>query len=699
MHALGKFLVGSLILWSSAVFGQVFTLDTDHVPNQLIVKFADNLDKADVANQLAEMGAVKVKEFRSSGAMLVEFQEKGGAMLLTSRAQTLINSSKVKFVEPNGIIRINRLPNDARFGELYGLHNEGSTGGTSGSDIDAPEAWDITTGSKDVVVGIIDTGVDYTHPDIAPNYWSNPGETGLDAQGNDKSTNGIDDDANGYIDDFRGWDFANDDNDPIDDHNHGTHCAGTIGGAGNDGVGVVGVNWEVSMVGLKFLTGGGSGTTDDAIEAIEYATTLGLTMTSNSWGGGGYSEAMDLAIQEADKAGILFIAAAGNSTANNDETPHYPSSYSGENIIAVAATDHNDGIANFSSYGQKSVHLGAPGVDILSSVRDGKWEKFSGTSMATPHVAGAAALVKSAFPNATAAEIKARLLNTVDPVASMQGKTTTGGRLNVANALEVDTVAPNSPSNILVSGAGLATVDLSWNAAGDDGATGFARRYEIRTSSAPIRNAGDWDSANVVEATMDVTPGRTAITGSIVNLAFNTSGFLAIRATDNVGNVGPVSASVQFATLQVQMVAENRAESMSGVTADAPWELEAAPARNGQAFSDSPGAEYANDLDVSLTLDAVNISDPNVVLVFQTKYDMENGYDFLYVEVATNGSDWTELAKITGASTGWAQKRFDLSDVAAGASQIQVRFRVTTDSSITKQGALIDDIQLFAPLP
>ena len=247
-------------------------------------------------------------------------------------------------------------------------------------DIAATEAWNITTGSKDVLVGVIDTGIDYSHPDLKGNMWSNPGETGLDADGNDRSTNGIDDDNNGYVDDHQGWDFYNSDNDPMDGHSHGTHCAGTIGAKGNNGIGVVGVNWDVSLVGLKVFSDGGSTTAAILAEAISYANTIGVDLTSNSWGGGGVSEAIRSSIQQADEAGILFVAAAGNASADNDASPQYPSSYDLDNIIAVASTDRNDRLSSFSSYGRVNVDVGAPGSDIYSTVPGGQY----GTKKAEP---------------------------------------------------------------------------------------------------------------------------------------------------------------------------------------------------------------------------------------------------------------------------------------------------------------------------
>ena len=255
----------------------------------------------------------------------------------------------VRYFEPNqNLWTIDAVPNDSRLGDLWGMNNTGQTGGGNDSDIDAPEAWDLTTGSASVVVGIIDTGVDYNHPDLAANIWTNPGEI---------AANGVDDDGNGFVDDIHGYDFVNNDGDPIDDDEHGTHVAGTIGGVGNNGSGVVGVNWTSSIMGLKFLDAGGSGSTANAIRAVNYATLMrqqygvNVRVTNNSWGGGGFSQALRDAINAGANAGILFVAAAGNDESNNDTTPSYPASYDIPSILSVAATDHGDVLARFSNYG------------------------------------------------------------------------------------------------------------------------------------------------------------------------------------------------------------------------------------------------------------------------------------------------------------------------------------------------------------
>jgi subtilisin family serine protease len=340
---------------------------------------------------------------------------------------------QVRYAEPNYIVHADVTPNDPSYAQLWAMKNTGQlvsgTTGTPGADIKAEPAWNVTTGSNSIVVGVIDTGIDYNHPDLAANVWSNPGGIGGCGVGT------------------HGKNFITGVCNPMDDHNHGTHVSGTIGAVGNNGVGVVGVNWTTSIMGLKFLDASGSGSTLDAIKAIDFAVAakqagVNLRVLSNSWGGGGFEQALLDAINKAGANGILFVAAAGNNQANNDVTPHFPSSYgaapyNAANVIAVAATDQDDAKADFSNYGANSVHLGAPGVNILSTTRSNTYSYFAGTSMATPHVSGAAALVLSKAGNGamTVAQVKAAILNNVDAVPSMAGITRTGGRLNLYKAV------------------------------------------------------------------------------------------------------------------------------------------------------------------------------------------------------------------------------------------------------------------------
>jgi len=326
-------------------------------------------------------------------------------------------------------------PNDPAYPYLWGLHNTGQAPfyGTADADIDAPDAWAITTGSPSVIVAVVDTGVDYTHPDLAANIWQNPQEI----------INGIDDDGNGYIDDVRGWNFVSKNNDPMDDNGHGTHCAGTIAAVGNNGIGIAGTAWNVKIMPLKFLNAQGSGYVSDAISAILYANQKGAAVISNSWSGTGYTQSLKDAI---DASSAVVVCAAGNSGANADTSPQYPAAFSSSNILSVAATDYNDKLASFSNYGATSVDLAAPGVSIYSTTKSGSYQYLSGTSMATPHVSGVAALLKSQNPSMSATQIRSRIISSVDAISSLSGKVASGGRLNAAKALGMTPTPTPSPT-------------------------------------------------------------------------------------------------------------------------------------------------------------------------------------------------------------------------------------------------------------
>lgn len=396
----------------------------EYVPGEILVKYKE-AEKAEAVTALAEKLGTQVVE--TIPRLNLQRCRIVTEMTMDSVLAAYRADPNVEYAEPNYILHALEIPNDPHFTKLWGLNNEGQTGGTFDADIDAPEAWDKQKGSQDVIVSIIDTGVDYTHPDLADNMWTNPGEI---------PNNGVDDDNNGFVDDYRGWDFANNDSDPKDDNRHGTHVAGTIGAVGNNARGVTGVCWTIRLMPLKFLDAGGSGSTSNAVKAIIYAVDNGAKILSNSWGGGGSSSALKDAIVYADNKGALFVAAAGNEGKDNDKQPNYPSNYDVENVIAVAATDHRDRLASFSNYGATTVDLAAPGVSIYSTTPGNNFEYLNGTSMATPHVSGAAALIWAHYlPTADKDLVKYRLFGAVDYVRDLQNKMLLDGRLNVNNAL------------------------------------------------------------------------------------------------------------------------------------------------------------------------------------------------------------------------------------------------------------------------
>lgn len=321
------------------------------------------------------------------------------------------------------------LPNDPRFSEQWALANDGQNGGTRGADIRAVGAWATTTGSNKVVVAVLDSGVDYTHPDLITNIWKRP-----------EIIKEYEDRNLGTIDDIHGYNALDNDADPMDQNGHGTHCAGIIGAEGGNNEGITGVNWTVQIMPLKFMDANGSGTTKDAIEAINYVIDrrkagVNVRIISASWGSTQKSRALEDVIKEAYEAGILFVAAAGNASVDNDKSPHYPSSYNVGNVISVAALDRNDQLTSFSNFGARTVHLGAPGKDILSTWLNHEFKMASGTSMATPVVAGVAGLMLSQNPNMSVDELRRHLLDSVDKLPALKTKVATGGRINAAKAV------------------------------------------------------------------------------------------------------------------------------------------------------------------------------------------------------------------------------------------------------------------------
>jgi subtilisin family serine protease len=420
----------------------------EHVSGQMLVQFRRGVADVDKAAALGRINATLVDDVvmthqRSDGKGDLHLVRLPFGLGVAAAMRGLQNEQAVEFAEPNWVYRHQASSNDTYYtnGSLWGMYGDASSPANPyGSQ--AAEAWAAgKTNCGSVYVGIIDEGYMYTHEDLAANAGVNPGEV---------ADNGVDDDGNGYVDDVYGWDFDGNNNTVFDGVNddHGTHVAGTIGGAGGNGKGVAGVCWSVKLVSAKFL-GSNGGTTANAIKAVDYLTALktrlpGLVATNNSWGGGGFSQALKDAIDRAGAANILFIAAAGNGGRDgvgddNDRTPSYPSSYISTNIIAVAAITSTGAKAGFSNYGATSVDIGAPGSGIWSTVPKrskgvlvSSYASYSGTSMATPHVTGAAALYKALHPTASAADIKAAILGSAIPTASLAGKTVSGGRLNVS---------------------------------------------------------------------------------------------------------------------------------------------------------------------------------------------------------------------------------------------------------------------------
>ena len=508
--------------------------------NEVLVKFRPTTFQSVLEAQAA--GEVDESErVGGTGLLRLHSSRKNVATLVSE----LSARSDVEYAEPNYIVHTTAIPNDPRFGELWGLQNTGQTiqgfPGIPGADISATAAWDISTGSRANVAAVIDTGIDYRHPDLAANVWSAPAAFTVTIGGQSITCP-----AGSH-----GFNAITNVCDPLDDNNHGSHVSGTIGAVGNNGTGVVGVNWTASIMAGKFLDATGTGTIANAINAIEFVVQAKLAFAatgdanvrvlSNSWGGGAFSQALLDEINRADANDMLFVAAAGNSGTPNDLFPQYPASYNTPNVVAVAATDNTDSLAFFSNFGPNTVHLGAPGVDVLSTTIGGTYAYFSGTSMATPHVSGAALLVLSKCSLNTAS-LKTLLLNNVDPIPSLSGLTVTGGRLNVNKAIRACATPVNpdfalsaTPASQTVTQGGSTSYNLSISPSG--GFTGLVTFSASGLSTAATAsfspNPASSSSTMTVSTDAATTPvGSFAVTITSVSgtLAHTTSVTLVVNA-------------------------------------------------------------------------------------------------------------------------------------------------------------------------
>lgn len=427
--------------------------------------------------------------------------------------------SMVQMAEPDFLRQSLLAPNDPKYvdGTLWGLNQ------ISDADIDAPEGWDTRTSAGNLIVAVVDTGIRYTHQDLAANMWRNPNEI---------AGNGVDDDANGFVDDVYGCNAYGRNGNPMDDNGHGSHCSGTIGGVGNNGVGVTGVAWGVKLMGCKFLSSTGSGTDSDAITCIDYARLKGAKVLSCSWGGGGYGASMSAAIDRARAAGVILVAAAGNESSNNDAIASYPANYPQDNVVSVAATTRTDGLASFSNYGSTTVDLAAPGDGIYSSVSssDSAYAVYSGTSMATPHVSGVLALLAAQYPADAYVSLIQRLMNGTDAVSALAGKIRSG-RLNLAKALgATNNPTPVRPVNDNFA-SGTSLTGSSWTSAGSN-INGTSESGEpSHASQAPAKSV--WY--------LWTAPSSGSVTVGTAGSAFDT--VLAVYTGSSVGALTPVAAN------------------------------------------------------------------------------------------------------------------------------------------------------------
>lgn len=428
-----------------------------YAENQILVKVKADVELGEDTPEMSEFVArprgVRVEPLQSlkrGGAYRLDLD---GTLSVEEAVEQISKDPRVEYAEPNYLVYPSTMPNDTLFSQQWSLMNTGAFGvGKPGADINATSAWDLTTGSNDLVVMVLDTGCDTSHPDLAPNVWVNAREV---------PGNGVDDDGDGYVDDRNGWNYVTNSPNTFDDPNtdwHGTHVSGTIGAAGNNSLGITGIAWRVKILNMKFI-GSGSGSTADAVRAINYAIDqkkrgVNIRVINASWGGPGSSESLKSAIAAAGNAGILFVCAAGNGGIDNigndlGLVPNYPASWSAQipSIIAVAAVDSSDNYVAFSNYGFETVQVAAPGVNTFSTIPGAQYGYGVGTSMSTPHVTGVASLLFSREPSLTPSQARQRIVSTADPLPTLAGLLESSGRVNAYNALtNTRQQAPRQPA-------------------------------------------------------------------------------------------------------------------------------------------------------------------------------------------------------------------------------------------------------------
>jgi Subtilase family len=580
-------------------------------------------------------------------------------------------------------------------------------------DIDATDAWEITVGSPEVVIALIDSGLDLDHPDLAGNLWLNTDET---------PGNGFDDDGNGFVDDVHGYDFANGDGDPTSTSDHGTFVAGVAGMVGDNGFGGAGICWQVGLMPLRVF--GGSATLDDLIAAIDYAADNGADVINASYGGFGFSELEAEAFARAGDAGVIVVAAAGNDGIGVDRNRFYPATHGLPNLIAVGGSNRTDELADFTNWGANTVDVLAPSAPLISTVNhpssdeNSGFRLWAGTSFAAPHVSGAVALVRSLHPSASPREVIERLRAGVDRPAAVGGATLSDGRLSALGPLTADGIAPGAVTDLRVRDIASLGARVLFTAPGDDGAMGTPARWDVRIDTEPLTE-GSWDTAPRAWDIPLPAEGGAAVTVPLSRLSGgtmepSTTYHVGVCAVDEAGNMGPLSNPCTVTTAGVTTLFFDDFESDSGAWgADAPWiRTDQVEAFSGtHCYHDSVAGAYAPSSDISLTLstplDLSGAVSPELSFAVQHEFSQSSGNDLFRpgstledggaVEVSTDGVFWERAETLILGSFPYRRARIPLSRWE-GSPQVWLRWRLFSDSNGTVgDGWWIDDVHVFTP--
>lgn len=672
----------------------------EFVPNQVLVRLKNGIEG--LSDFASEYGSSVVEEIdlsglnpsKASSERLLVLDLKDG--LTVPEAMVVMGTDpRVSAVESNDIMRTfeseaprTTEPNDLD-SSLWGLYNTGQNEGIAGVDIGVKQAWERSVGSRTgPIVAVIDTGVDLNHQDLKDNIFVNTAEI---------PGNGIDDDGNGVIDDVNGYNAAADSNNPIDENGHGSHVSGTIGAVGNNGKGVTGVNQQARILPIRFLGKDGAGTADAAIKGLVYANKMGARVINNSWGGNKFNQLVFDALADSK---ALIVCAAGNEAYDNDVRPVYPADYPLDNIISVTAHDRRNEFPRFANRGEKSVELAAPGVDITSTLPGNKYGLLSGTSMASPHVAGAATLLATVHPEISNDDLKFLLMNNLDELPEKFGsRIISGGRLNVGKALENDTTPPGQVQDTKVEKATPTHLTVSWLATGDDGQEGTASAYDVRYTKGEFAVDDPENGIPFADGKKLLTPKpKAANSKEQLSFEFSPSSkersfTIGVVAIDNVLNRGEVStfhATVPAARVALEDGAESVEKSAFEIGDWARVQVE----ERGAVFTDSPDGPYPPNRNAIMTSKPFSLKEfKHPVLYFDAKYDVEKKHDRFAVEIETDGwfgKKWKEVGRYDGVSE-WTSEKIDLREIS-GRSDARVRFRMESDRDRGGDGVYLDNI-------
>lgn len=632
----------------------------DYVPSEVLVKLKDggslNALQEEIPFEVIEAFEFSRPELASEETTKLYRMRLPEEMSVGQAVAELQAQDTVAFAEPNFRYHLpsmalrESLPSSDRFDlhpDQWGLHNSGQSGGTPGADIDALEAWKISSGARQgegPLVAVIDSGIDYNHPDLWANLWINPGEIPDD---------GIDNDNNGVVDDIYGYNAFDDNGDPMDRYGHGTHCAGILGAVGDNREGITGVSPKANMMAVKIFSDDGRSSTDVILRGLAYSARMGAQITSNSWGGRQNSQALLEAFQAHPG---LHVAAAGNQGYNNDRFDQFPANFPLDNIVAVAATTNLDLKASFSQWGAKNVDLAAPGENILSTLPEGKYGFLSGTSMATPHVSATAALLMTEYPEMKSDEIVRRLRYGAERAPALAGISASNGRLNAARSLENDTVAPGAPNDFKAGELSITGGTVSWTSVGDDKwAGGSAPLIELYRSDSPIEE-GELERAEVQEL-----PGAAEV-GDLIRVPFRSAPsevetpiYFAMRSRDNVGQ----GSELRFATATVPAAqvpyADGFDDPNATLTTTGSFRHLAEPGRGRVYSATASGKSEA-------------ITEP---IDLSTHHNSHLKFDFLselgssesaQVWASSDGKNWKRESILTRMSGEWKTQRVNVSE-------------------------------------